>query len=187
MVISYLLIAGLGAVVFIIGLTWVLQGAFLSDVISFPTTCTEKVISLNKPGRYALCIHGANYIHVKYDNVFKVSDLNSQKKIPISENFIKPRFRRDWVMGIEYYHFKIEESGKYKIEINSPDDIRGENSRLLLSSILKISSSRLNLSIIIKETVSLKKNLFGILFLNFGLMAAIFFTLLALNPTMLSN
>ena len=168
MAILYFILAGAGLVMFVFGLTWAIQRALLSDILSFPLTCTEKQITFEKTGKYALCIQGANYIDVKYENVFKITNLTNKKGIHLRENFIKPRFRRDWVMGFEYYNFQITQPDTYKIEINHPKDIKGEDSKLFFGSIFKNTVSNDQLSIIVKETTSGLKLFLSIFFLVIG-------------------
>jgi hypothetical protein len=47
----------------------------------------------------------------------------SQNQIDVKENIIKPRIRKNWVMGIEYLQFRISQEGEYILKLENPEEL----------------------------------------------------------------
>ena len=47
----------------------------------------------------------------------------SQNQIEVKENIIKPRIRKNWVMGIEYLQFRISQEGEYILKLENPEEL----------------------------------------------------------------
>lgn len=175
----------IGLTMLFFGLKWSLKSFKSKKIIEFPILDSVKEFEIINPGLYSFCIIGGGYVHNSEGFKTLISNVGSQKSIDLEENIIKPRFRKNWKMGVEYLQFKINNIGNYKIEIQNPEKLIVKKSMLKTKQIFQSNQLMENIEILIKETIPVKKKLFGILFLVLGVNMSAWGIMLTLNPSLL--
>ena len=161
MQILYLLIGLIGLIMLFFGAKWLLRS---KTVVKFTINKNIKEFKIGRSGVYAVC-----FMETRFFNnfgVFHIKIINSdnQERIDMKKNFLKWRFIKNWKKGVEYYQFKIQNAGNYRIEID------------------QANKSIHNIEVLIKESVTVSKKIFGILFLVFGVNISFWGIILAINP-----
>ncbi|KKN91414.1 hypothetical protein LCGC14_0217470 [marine sediment metagenome] len=157
------------------GAKWLLRS---KAIVKLPIAEKIKNFTINRSGLYSVCILGGGYLKTSVGFKILISKSNSQEKIRLKENFLKWRFRKNREIGVEYLHFEIENIGEYHIEIQNPENLTVKKSRSILQSDKPIQS----VEILIKESVSVAKKLFGVIFLVLGVNISFWGIMLAINP-----
>lgn len=165
-----------------VGAKWTFKLFKAKEIIVFPLIELKKEFEIKKPGLYTLCIIGGGY--VKNSGSFRalVKCKDTQEIIDIKENFIQPRFPKNWKMGVDYLQFKISNYGIYKVEIENAKDLIVKKSMLKAKQIFQSPLPVENIEISIKETIPIGKKLFGIVFLVLGVNMSAWGIMLGINP-----
>ncbi len=175
MQILYLIIGLIGLIMVFFGAKWLLRS---KTIVNLPIAEKTNNFTINRSGLYSVCILGSAYIKSSVGFNILISKSNSQENIKLKESFLKWRFFKNWNIGVEYLHFKIENIGDYHIEIQNPENLMVEKS----TSFFQLGKPIQSVEILIKESVSTAKKLFGVIFLVLGVNISFWGIMLAINP-----
>ncbi len=182
MQIIFIILSLIGFTLTFFGVKWTYRSFKAKEIVGFPLIMKEQEFEISKPGLFALCIIGGG--HVKNSGNFRVLIINTidQKVIDLKENFMKPRFRKNWKIGVEILNFKVSNSGHFKVQIENAEDLIVKKSMLITERFFQSSLSIRNIEVMIKETIPVSKRLFGIIFLVVGVNMSAWGVMLGFNP-----
>jgi hypothetical protein len=182
MQILFIVLGLIGLTMTFFGAKWTFKSFKSKEIIGFPLNELEKEFEIIKPGLFTLCIIGGGYVNNTGSFRALVKRKENQKVIDLKENFMKPRFRKNWKMGVEYLQFKISNSGLYNVEIENAEDLIVKKSMLKTKQIFQSRLPIENIEVSIKETIPIGKKLFGIIFLVLGVNMSAWGIMLGINP-----
>ena len=172
----------IGLTMFFFGVKWFLKSFNSKEIIEFPFLDNHKEFEIKNTGLYTIQILGAAQITNSGQFTIRLINKDNQKNIALKDYFLKPRFRKNWKIGIEYLHFKITESGNYIIKLENQNSFVAKKSMLKINSPFQQNKPSNNLKIIIKEAITPSKKLLSILFLVLGVNISFWGILLTINP-----
>jgi len=175
----YLTIGLTGLTMTFFGAKWLLR---YKTVVNFPILEGSKEFRVKKLGVYGVCIMGVGYLNNYNHYKFQLTNTNNRQQIKLKSPVLKPRFRKNWVMGVESVHFRIQDVGDYKIEITNLTNAAPANSVKKTQSIASPNPPVRIHQILIKATVSVIKKIAGIFFLVIGVQASFWGIVLTINP-----
>lgn len=164
------------------GAKWTFKSLKAKEIIGFPLAEREKEFEIKNAGLFTLCIIGGGYVNNSGSFRVQIKGKDNQRTVYLKENFIKPKFRKNWKMGVEYLQFNISNYGLYKVEIGNPEDLIVKKSMLKIKRMFQSPLPIENIEILIKETVPISKKLFGIIFLVLGVNLSAWGIMLGINP-----
>lgn len=172
----------LGLILTFFGVKWTFKSFKGKEIIGFPLSELKKEFEIIKPGLFTLCVVGGGYVDNSGNFRTLVMRKDNQKIIELKENILKPRFRKNRKMGVEYLQFKISHVGLYKVEIENAEDLVVKKSMLKTKQVFQSPLSVEKIEISIKETIPISKKLFGIIFLVLGVNMSAWGIMLEVNP-----
>jgi len=182
MQILFLALGLVGFIITIFGARWNFRSFQTKEIIGFSIIELEKEFVIKKPGLFTICIIGGGYLNNNDNFRILVKSKENQKVIDLKENCIKPRFRRNCKIGIEYRQFSISDSGIYKVEIENVKDLIVKKSMLKTKQIFQSPLPIKNIEVLIKETIPISKKLLGIVFFILGLNMFFWGIILGVTP-----
>ena len=184
MQILYIILGVIGLTMTFLGAKWSIKSFRAKEIINFPITHFKKDFEIIKPGLYALCIVGGASVNDAGNLRILIKHKDDQHVVELKEHLIKPRFRKKGKIGVEYLQFKILHSGRYQIELKNIDNLIVKKSRLTAQQIFQSPLSFENIEISIKETITIGKKIFGIIFLVLGINASFWGIALSIYPNL---
>ena len=172
-----------GLTMLFFGIKWSIQSVRPKAIVQFSLGDKEQNFVFSDEGLYTFCVLGAGYINTGEFEV-RLSNQASKNEIEMLENFMKPRFRKDWKIGVEYLNFRIKIPGEYKLELINPESLTAKKSMLKAKQLLKSPIPATNLEGMIKKTIPISKKLFGIIFLVLGVNMSAWGIMLGINPNL---
>jgi len=170
--IYFILLTILGLIATFFGGKWSFKTLMAKSIASFKISETESEIEINKPGKYSICILGAGLIENLNDSSFTLINKNNNKKIPLKELLIKPRFSKNMKLGIELIEFSILDPGNFILTIKDYDKLKAKSSQLFLKNLTSPNIDINTTTIIVRETQSLIKKIGAIILLVLGVNAS---------------
>ncbi len=169
MQVLFILMGIVGLTMLFVGIKWSIESIRPKPLVRFPLSERTQEFELKDEGLYAFCILGSRFVGYPSSYTSSLSNMENEEKIKLVQNFLKPKFRVGWKIGIEYQNFKIRKPGKHKLVLGDPNFLRGNSS---------------NLEGMIKKTVTVTKKLFGIIFLVLGMNMSAWGIMLGINPNL---
>ncbi|MFI0427927.1 hypothetical protein [Mariniflexile sp. HMF6888] len=180
MQVIFLLIGILGLVMFIFGIKTLIKKYRSKTIAELNLTENPSEINIKKAGTYAVCIVGGGYANNKGD--FDLHITTNGNQLDVLKKQIKFKFRHKGKLATEFYHFEIENIGKYKFEFKNIADLEVKESMLLSKKMFQNKLPVNNVGIVIKETSSNSKFIIGLLMAVFGFNITAWGIILAFNP-----
>jgi hypothetical protein len=109
MQVLFILMGAAGLTMLFLGIKWSIQSVRPKAIVQFSLTDKEQNFILRDEGLYTFCILGAGYINIGEFKA-RLSNQASKNEIEMVENLIKPRFRKNWKIGVEYLNFRIKKT-----------------------------------------------------------------------------
>ncbi len=101
--------------------------------------------------------------------------------VDVFEKTIKYKFHHKGRLATEFYHFEVENTGKYNIKFRNVQDLEMKESMLVSKRLFQNRLNSNEISIIVKETQNSLKKLAAIIFVVLGLNIAALGILFACN------
>lgn len=172
----------IGLIMIFFGAKWTWKSVKAKEIVNFPFIESKKEFEIKNIGLFSLCILGGGSVNNSGCFQVQIKDRDNQRIVELKENTMKPRFRKNWKMGVEYFQFKISKNGWYKIEIKNPKDLVVKQSTLKIKQVFQYPVPTESLEVLIKETIPNSKKLFGILLLVLGVNISAWGIMLGINP-----
>jgi hypothetical protein len=182
MQILFIILGVIGLAMTFFGVKWTLKSFRAKTIEIFPLIELRKEFEIIRPGLFSICIIGGGHVNNTGSFQVSVQHKDNKKTIDLKENYMKPRFHKKWKTGVEYFSLKIENCGIYKVEISNPEDLIVKQSINKSQHVFQSPLPIENIEISIKETVTISKQLFGIIFLTLGVNMSIWGIMLGINP-----
>ncbi len=167
------IIIGITGVVILVYSIWILIKSRNNKLVSqFTLNSKINEIQLHSTGLYSICILGAGFVNDKgkFDVELKSDNGNL---IELNKPIFKYRFRKKGILGLEYYQFKINKSGKYFLNFMNQNDLVAKHSMLISKRIFQGRINPNNLKVLVKETISTRDRLISIAGFIIGMNAVI--------------
>ncbi len=180
MQLTFIFIGIIGILLLVYSIRILIKSSKNKLVAEFTLDSESKEIQLNSNVLYSLCFLGAGFI----DNQGKFgAELKSESGnlIKLNKTFPNYRFRKNGKLGLEYWHFEIDKSGKYILTFENLNDLIAKHSMLISKRMFQKKINTNNLKILLKETISTKNRLFSIVGLVIGVNALIWGILIGLT------
>jgi len=169
MQILFILMGIVGLAMLFFGIKWSIESVRSKALVRFPLDNRTQEFELMDEGLYTFCILGSRFVGNSASYTTSLSNIENKEKVELVQNFLKPKFRVGWKIGIEYQNFRIRKSGQYKLELGNPNSLKGNSS---------------NLEGMIKKTIPVSKKIFGIIFLVLGMNMSAWGIMLGINPNL---
>ena len=180
MQLTFIFIGIIGILLLIYSIRILIKSSKNKLVAEFTLDSESKEIQLNSTGLYSLCFLGAGFVdnRGKFDAELKAENGNL---IKLNKTFPNYRFRKNGKLGLEYWNFEIDKSGKYILTFENLNDLIAKHSMLISKRMFQKEISPNNLKILLKETISTKNRFFSIVGLVIGVNALIWGILIGLT------
>ncbi|SFU65406.1 hypothetical protein SAMN05216480_111123 [Pustulibacterium marinum] len=182
MQILFIVLGFIGLTMTFFGVKWTVTSFKAKEISCFPFNNLKKEFEIKRPGQYTLSIIGGGFVGNTSNFHISVKTKDHQKIVDYEENFMRPRFRKNGKIGVEYLQFKISDSGLYKVEIENPEDLIVKKSIVKTKQFFQAPLAVENIEISIGETIPISKKLFGIIFLVLGVNISVWGIILGINP-----
>ncbi|GAK97898.1 hypothetical protein JCM19294_1520 [Nonlabens tegetincola] len=172
MQLTFILIGTIGLLLLIYSIRILIKSRKNKLVAEFTLDSESKEIQLDSNVLYSLSFLGAGFI----DDQGKFrAELKSESGnlVKLNKTFPNYRFRKNGKLGLEYWHFSIDNSGKYILTFENLNDLIAKHSMLISKRMFQKEISPNNIKILLKEAVSTKNRLFSIVGLVIGVNALI--------------
>lgn len=182
MQILFIVLGLIGLTMTFFGVKWTFKSFKAKEIIGFPLSYLKKEFEIIRPGLFTLSIVGGGFVDNSGSFRVLVKRKDNQKVIDLKENFMKPRFSKNWKIGVEYLQFNISHPGLYKVEIENAEDLVVKKSMLKTKQVFQSPLPVENIEISIRETIPISKKLLGIIFLVLSVNMSAWGIMLGINP-----
>ncbi|PJE42160.1 MAG: hypothetical protein CUR32_04990 [Flavobacterium sp.] len=182
MQIIFLLIGIFGLIMFYYGFTIFLKKYKCKTPIAeldFNENSNE--IYFNQIGLYSISFIGGNYAN-NIGNL-DVRITKDKEDVEIFEKVMKSSFLYKNNIGTEFYQFKIENPGIYKMQFSNINDLELKQSKLASKRLFQNNLPIENVGVLVKEAITNFKYISSILLMVFGFNIAGWGMILAFNPS----
>ena len=161
--IVFILAAILGLLMSIMGGRVLVKRIRAKQVISFHLVHPPSEIEFITNGLYSLSFLECGWVHNEGSFRAKVTNLDTGDFVLVTENSLKPRFRKNWEFGIEYGYFELKERGRYKIRFENIKALSAHKSIYFTRQLMTPELDPHKLDVQIKETLKWQKLIAGII------------------------
>ncbi len=176
----FIFIGLLGLILLIYSIIILYKMSRTKKIVEFPLDSETRSLELNATGLFSICILGAGFTHNRGSFSAELKTENG-RLIKLNQDLYGYRFRQKGVIGLEYYHFKINETGKHTLVFKNLKDLSAKKSMLYSKRIFQKEIDSKFLKIIVKETVTTTNRMFSIIGLVVGTNALAWGILLGLT------